>query len=82
MTGRRLAPFLCIAATLFPGSARAQSAEDLYDAGAFRVAADSFSARAAAGPDVPAHWYNLGNALYRLGDDAGARAAWVRAARL
>jgi hypothetical protein len=62
--------------------ARAQSADALYEAGAYRIAADSFAARAAKQPGVPAHWYNLGNALYRVGDGAGARAAWVHAARL
>jgi hypothetical protein len=59
----------------------AQGAEALYGAGAFRLAADSFAARARAAPDAPANWYNLGNALYRAGDDAAARAAWIRAAR-
>ncbi len=62
--------------------ANAQTPERLYEAGAVRVAADSFSRRAEAEPAVPAHWMNLGSALYRLGDESGARAAWVRAARL
>jgi len=62
--------------------AKAQSPEDLYRAGAFRVAGDSFAARALENPDVSAHWYNLGNALYRAGDYATARAAWIKAARL
>jgi hypothetical protein len=59
-----------------------QSAESVYGAGAFRIAADSFAARAGARPDVPAHWFNLGDALYGMGEGSGARAAWVRAARL
>jgi hypothetical protein len=58
------------------------SAEALYDAGALRAAADSFAARAAAAPRVPAHWYNLGATLYRAGADGKATAAWVIAARL
>jgi hypothetical protein len=59
----------------------AQNAEALYHAGAFRLAADSFAARTRLAPDVPANWYNLGNAWYRAGDDVAARAAWIRAAR-
>jgi len=55
--------------------------EQLYDAGAVRVAADSFLARAAERP-VATNWYNLGNALYRLGEDGRARVAWLRAVRL
>ncbi|HVH10883.1 MAG TPA: BatD family protein [Gemmatimonadales bacterium] len=62
--------------------AQAPSAEALYDAGALRLAADSFAARAAAAPRVPAHWYNLGAALYRAGADGKATAAWMIAARL
>ena len=69
---------------LLPAVGRAQDAspERLYEAGALRAAADSFAARAAREPDVAAHWYNLGNAWYRLGVDARAEAAWFRAARL
>lgn len=62
--------------------AQSASAERLYEAGAFRAAADSFAARAAHQPEVAAHWYNLGNAWYRLGATARAAAAWQRAARL
>jgi hypothetical protein len=58
------------------------SAEALYDAGALRAAADSFSARAVAEPRVAAHWYNLGATLYRAGADGKATAAWTMAARL
>jgi hypothetical protein len=54
----------------------------LYQAGALRAAADSFSARAAAAPRVAAHWYNLGATLYRAGADGKAMAAWTMAARL
>jgi Bacterial SH3 domain len=65
-----------------PTAAQAPRAEALYDAGALRAAADSFAARAAAAPRVPAHWYNLGATLYRAGADGKATAAWVRAVRL
>ncbi len=61
---------------------QAPSAEALYQAGALRAAADSFAARAAAHPEVAAHWYNLGATLYRAGADGKATAAWIRAVRL
>jgi len=77
----RLLSFLVLGVGAFVTRLPAQDAATLYGAGAFRLAADSFAARARAEPDVPAHWYNLGNALYRAGDDVGARAAWIRAAR-
>src|SRR5207302_1177908 len=64
------------------GLGRALGAEALYEAGALRAAADSFAARAAAQPRVPAHWYNLGATLYRAGADGKASAAWAIAARL
>ena len=64
------------------GSGQAATAGALYEAGALRAAADSFAARAAAQPLVPAHWYNLGATLYRAGADGKAAAAWTRAARL
>jgi len=67
---------------LRPGAAQGPSAEALYEAGALRAAADSFAARAAAEPRVPAHWYNLGATLYRAGADGKAIAAWTRAAWL
>jgi hypothetical protein len=56
--------------------------EQLYDAGAYRAALDGFRQRALADPDVPTHWFNLGDAAYRSGDDAISLVAWVRAARL
>ena len=58
------------------------SPEALFQAGALRAAADSFSARAAREPREPAHWYNLGATLYRAGADGKATAAWILAARL
>ena len=61
--------------------AQAPTAEALYAAGALRAASDSFAARAALQPDNPAHWYNLGAALYRAGEDGRAVAAWTMAAR-
>jgi tetratricopeptide (TPR) repeat protein len=70
---------LLLAVTSAPGWS--QNAEALYQAGAYRLAADSFIARAEAAPGFPAHWYNAGNALYRAGDQTGARVAWLRAAR-
>ncbi len=72
--------FVLAAASLQP--AAAQSAEQLYTAGATRIAADSFAARAAAEPRVVAHWFNLGNTYERLDAPTRARAAWLRAARL
>lgn len=60
----------------------AQTPERLYETGAVRAAADSFARRAAAHPRLAAHWHNLAAARVRLGDGAGARAAWVRGARL
>ena len=58
------------------------SAEALFEAGALRVAADSFAARATREPREAAHWYNLGVTLYRAGADGKALAAWTLAARL
>src|SRR5205814_869385 len=49
---------------------------------ALRAAADSFAARAAAEPQIAAHWYDLGATLYRAGADGKATAAWTLAARL
>ena len=62
--------------------ASSPSAEALFEAGALRVAADSFAARAAREPREAAHWYNLGVTLYRAGADGKAQAAWTLAARL
>lgn len=73
---------LCLCAGWRSAQAQDLGPERLYAAGAFRAAADSFAARAAREPDVAASWYDLGNAWYRLGADAQAEAAWVRAARL
>ena len=69
---------------LVPGVAlRAQTdPEQLYASGSLRAAAEGFNRRAQAEPDVPAHWYALGAAEYRLGAEGLATAAWLRAARL
>ena len=85
--GRRVVAALALALCWAMGprlaaQGRAPSAEALYQAGALRAAADSFSARAAAAPHVAAHWYNLGATLYRAGADGKAMAAWTVAARL
>jgi len=81
---RRVAALLALVAlaAAHAGAAQGPSAEALYDAGALRAAADSFAARAAAEPGVPAHWYNLGATLYRAAADGKATAAWAVAARL
>lgn len=76
------AVMVLLLATVAVQGAAAQSAERLYEAGAVRLAADSFARRTAEAPRVAAHWYNLGAALDRLGEPVRARAAWVRAARL
>jgi hypothetical protein len=72
---------LAAGAAARPAGAQSLSAEQLYEAGALRAAADSFAARAAAAPHVPAHWYNLGATLYRAAADGKAAAAWTAAAR-
>lgn len=56
--------------------------EQLYEAGAYAAAADGFVRRALADPGIPTHWFNLGDAAWRAGDDAQSLAAWTRAARL
>jgi hypothetical protein len=63
-------------------AAQTPAPEGLYDAGALRAAAEGFARRAELEPNVPAHWYNLGAAYYRLGAKGRATAAWVRARRL
>jgi hypothetical protein len=73
---------LALVGLVRPAAAQTIGAEALSEAGALRAAADSFAARAAGSPRVPAHWYNLGATLYRAGADGKATAAWTRAARL
>ena len=62
--------------------AQAPSPEALYEQGSLSAAAEEFAHRAAREPAVAAHWYNLGAAYYRLGQDGRARAAWLQARRL
>jgi hypothetical protein len=62
--------------------AQAPSPESLYEHGSLSAAAEGFARRAEADPAVPAHWYNLGAAYYRLGMPGRATAAWLEAARL
>ena len=75
---------LGLALLLFAGrlGAQAPEPEQLYETGALRAAAEGFSRRAEAEPGVPAHWYGLGAAYYRLGLRGAASAAWLRARRL
>jgi hypothetical protein len=63
-------------------AAQAPSPEALYEDGSLRAAAEGFSRRAGREPAAAAHWYNLGAAYYRLGQDGRARAAWLEARRL
>lgn len=63
-------------------SAQAPSPEALYESGSLRAAADGFIHRAQREPAIAAHWYNLGAASYRLGQDGRARAAWLKARRM
>jgi hypothetical protein len=58
------------------------AAEQLYEAGAYRGAADSFVLRAESEPGESSHWFNTGAAWYGAGDEVQARVAWIRAARL
>lgn len=83
-TRRRMPAPVVLFLLLIPmaGAAQSPTPERLYAAGAFRAAADSFLARAAAEPHAAAHWYNAGSALYRMGEDGRALAAWLQAARL
>jgi tetratricopeptide (TPR) repeat protein len=62
--------------------AQAPSPESLYQQGSLRAAAEEFGRRAEREPAAPAHWYNLGAAYYRMGQDGRARAAWLEARRL
>ncbi|HUF36547.1 MAG TPA: BatD family protein [Gemmatimonadales bacterium] len=71
-------------ASVLTGAATAQapSPEALYADGSLAVAAEGFSRRAALEPADPAHWYNLGAAHYRQGQEGRAAAAWLQARRL
>jgi len=73
---------LLLACGALRAAAQTPAPEGLYDAGALRAAAEGFGRRTELEPAVPAHWYNLGAAYYRLGSKGRATAAWVRARRL
>jgi cytochrome c-type biogenesis protein CcmH/NrfG len=62
--------------------AQAPAAEQLYQTGSLRAAAEGFARRVELEPAVAAHWYNLGATYYRLGAKGRAAAAWTRARRL
>lgn len=66
---------------VLPGAAQTPP-EKLYEAGAYSAAVEGFARRALADPGIPTHWFNLGDAAWRAGDDAQSLAAWIRAARL
>ncbi len=66
---------------VLPGSAQTPP-EQLYEAGAYSAAMAGFARRALDDPGIPTHWFNLGDAAWRAGDDAQSLAAWIRAARL
>jgi hypothetical protein len=70
---------LCLGGRL---TAQAPTPERLYATGALRAAADGFAERTRLQPDDAANWYDLGAARYRIGEDATAAAAWLRAERL
>ncbi len=63
-------------------SAQTPSAEQLYEAGAYRAAADSFRVRVSEAPLDASQWFNTGAALFGAGEKTAARAAWIRAARI
>ena len=63
-------------------SAQSTTAEQLYEAGPFRAAADSFLLRASQQPADPSQWFNAGAALFGAGEETAARVAWVKAARV
>ena len=71
---------LLLGVTVVPGESQAPP-EQLYEAGAYRAAANGFHRRALAAPAPSAHWFNFGAAAWRAGDDATALAAWIEAAR-
>jgi hypothetical protein len=61
---------------------QAPTPDQLYESGALRAAAEGFTRRVESEPDVPAYWYGLGAANYRLGLKGAASAAWLQARRL
>ncbi|MBA3317479.1 MAG: BatD family protein [Gemmatimonadales bacterium] len=80
----RGAAMVPLVATLWSSAlpAQAPSPETLYQEGSLRASAEEFARRTGREPAVAAHWYNLGAAYYRLGQNGRARAAWLEARRL
>ena len=67
---------LGVAVFLLPMSRQGPSPHELYETGALGAAARGFAAQVSAEPGVVAHWYNLGAARYRMGDEWQAASAW------
>lgn len=63
-------------------AAQSPSAEQLFIAGAYQAAADSFRFRADSQPAEAAHWFNVGAALVGAGQPTRARVVWIKAARI
>jgi cytochrome c-type biogenesis protein CcmH/NrfG len=80
--GRGTALLLLVFLPVHPSAAQAPSPEALYQEGSLAPAAEGFARRAAAEPQVAAHWYNLGATYYRQGLAGRAAAAWTHARRL
>ena len=76
------ASLLLIVCCAFELPAQSPSAEQLFTAGAYQAAADSFLLRADGDPGEAAHWFNAGAALFGAGNPARARVAWIKAARI
>ncbi|HEU4697977.1 MAG TPA: BatD family protein [Gemmatimonadales bacterium] len=77
-----LAALAALTASAAPARAQAPDPGRLYRSGAVREAAEAFARRAEREPAVAAHWYDLGAAFYRMGEENRAAAAWHRAHRL
>ena len=63
-------------------AAQSPSAEQLFIAGAYQAAADSFRFRVDSQPAEAAHWFNVGAAMVGAGEPTRARVAWIKAARI
>ncbi|NNG15818.1 MAG: hypothetical protein HKM89_04995 [Gemmatimonadales bacterium] len=84
--GRRATPVgllvLLSVTSILSAQERSTSPETLYEVGALSAAAEGFRDRVTREPATPEHWYNLGAAHYRLGQEARAAWAWHHALRL
>jgi len=78
----RAAAIVAVLLIASPLRGQAPPPEQLYEAGAVAEAATGFAKRAEADPWVAAHWYNLGAARFRQGEEGKALAAWTTALRL